>query len=325
MGKSLVKYSASSIDMFLSCRKKYYYSKVLNIQPVERPDALDFGSAVHKALAYIFNALRADNFDQKREIVREYALDQIRQYAEEYCLPKESECKAISLVDSYLDLYWYDDQARYDTLAVEKYFEHLFTHCGASDLCTHGYFDAVVKDRHTDKIYVVEHKTTGMFSDDYLEHSTFDTQVMIYMDACRNMFGRCDGVIYDVLCKPKHTMSVGETDEEFEERKAASKTGRIKRKEAETPEGFIKRVQESFGEGTFVRNLIEHTDKEVESFMRELDDVVTDIYCCDSYYKCTGNCLKYGACPYMNLCSGKVKLDNLGDKFINANEVNEEN
>lgn len=323
MNKPIVKLSASSIDLFLSCRKKYWFQKVKNIQPVERPDALDFGSAVHKALAYIFNSMK--DGESEKEIVRQYALDQINQYAEEYCLPAESKCKAIALVDSYIDCYWDDDRLKFVSLDVEKYFECTIIELPILQEVTIGYFDAVVQDKMSGKIYVVEHKTTGMPGDNYMEHSIFDTQVMIYMLACKNKYGRCDGVIYDVLSKPKHTMSVGETDEEFEARKAASKTGRIKRKDAETEQGFIERVQSSFDDSTFTRQLITHTDREIEEFRAELDGIFTDIHYCDSYYRCTGNCLKFGACPYMNLCSGKVKLDNLGEKFINANEVNEEN
>jgi len=322
MNKPIVKLSATSIDTFLSCRKKYWYQKVKNIQPVERPDALDFGSAVHKALAYIFNSMK--DGDNEKEIVRQYALDQINQYAEEYCLPVEPKCKAIALVDSYMDFYWDDDYLKFVTLDVEKYFEHTIAELPILQEVTIGYFDAVVQNKISGKIYVVEHKTTGIKSDDYMEHSIFDTQVMIYMLACKNKYGRCDGVIYDVLIKPKHVMSVGETDEEFEARKAASKTGRIKRKEAETESDFIKRVQESFSETTFTRQLITHTDEEIEAFRAELDGMFTDIKYCDSYYRCTGNCLKFGACPYMPLCSGKVTLDNLGDKYVNCDKENEE-
>lgn len=320
MSKPLIKLSATAIDTFLSCRKKYYYSRILNIQPTDRPDALDFGSAVHKALAYIFNELKTNPSNGIKEVLPN-AIDQIKQYAEEYCLPKESECKAIALISSYVNLYWFDDRLKYEVLDVEKYFERPLDISQTTLVCTHGYFDAIVKDRQTEKVYVVEHKTTGMFSDDYVEHSIFDTQVMIYMDACKNIYGRCDGVIYDVLSKPKHSMSVGETDDEFESRKAASKTGRIKRKESETPEQFIQRIQESFNESTLTRHLIEHTNEELEAFGCELRGIYSDMHYCNSYYKCTGNCLKYGACPYMNLCSGKVTLDNLGDKFVRIDSI----
>lgn len=322
MGKQLVKFSATSIDTFLSCRRKYYYSKILNIQPVERPDALDFGSAVHRGIGYLLNAMRND--DSEKEVVRQYALDQINQYADEYCMNDESRCKALALLDSYIDLYFDNDKSTYEVLDVEKYFEQIISEQPGTDFVTHGYFDAVVKEKSTDRIFVIEHKTTGMMSDDYLSKSHFDTQVMIYMNACKSKYGRCDGVIYDVLSKPRHVMSLGETDEEFEARKAASKTGRIKRKEAETKEQFIRRMQASFKEDTFIRELIEYDETKLTAFNLELNSITRNIFYCDCYYRCTGNCLKYGACPYIDLCSDKVTVDNLGDKLVNCDKQNEE-
>lgn len=324
MNKTLLKFSATQIDTFLSCRKKYWYSRVLNIQPVERADALDFGSAVHHGLAYVFNALR-NIPDCQKENVRQYALNEVHLYADEYCMNDENRCKALALLDSYIDLYFDDDKAAYEVLDVEKYFESPMKEHPGCDVCTHGYFDAIVKSKSTGNVYVMEHKTTGMMGDDYVDHSHFDTQVMIYMQACQFKYGRCDGVIYDILSKPKHSMSQGETDEEFEARKAASKTGRIKRKEAETKEQFIQRMQASFKEGTFTREPIIYDKKEVDTFMCELDGILTDIHYCDSYYRCTGNCLKFGACPYMDLCRGRATIDNLGDKYINCDKQGEDN
>lgn len=327
------KYSASQIDTFLSCRKKYYYSKILNIQPVERPEALDFGSAVHCGLASILRSIanteegdrESDRAINAREIAREYALQAVREYCEEYALGDESECKAIALIDSYIDLYFLEDLRNFDVLCVETYFDVPFAKSNDdTESHLHGYFDAIIKNRHDDKIYVIEHKTTGMLNDSYLDRAKIDWQLMIYILACTTVYGRCDGVIYDVISKPKHSMSLGETDEEFEERKAASKTGRVKRKEAETKEQFISRMQMSFREESFVRDIIAKP-REIGIKMIELSYILNDMRKTDDpikYYKCTGNCLKFGACPYMDLCGGKVTVDNLGDKYINCNEDN---
>ena len=328
---NIYKYSASQIDMFLSCRRKYYYSKILNIQPVERPESLDFGSAVHRGLASILRSIaNTDNGDREsdralntREIAREYALQAVREYCEEYALSAESECKAIALIDSYIDLYFLEDLQNFDVLCVETYFDVPFVKSDDVESHLHGYFDGIIKNRHDGKIYVIEHKTTSVLNDSFLDRAKIDWQVMIYILACTTVYGHCDGVIYDVISKPKHTMSIGETDEEFEERKAASKTGRIKRKEAETKEQFISRMQASFSEESFARDTITIEPVEYGTRIAELTWVLNDMREIDNpirYYKCTGNCLKFGACPYMDLCGGKVTVDNLGDKYINCNE-----
>ena len=163
-----------------------------------------------------------------------------------------------------------------------------------------------------------------MMGDDYLAKSHIDWQVIIYMLACKHKYGRCDGVFYDAISKPKHSMSVGETDEEFEARKAASKTGRIKRKEAETKEQFISRVQASFGDETFRREFVDSKTVNLEQQLNDLDEIASDMIYCTCHYRCTGNCLKFGACPYLDLCTGKVTIDNLGDKYVNCDTENEE-
>lgn len=327
MGR-LFKISASAIDEFLSCRKKYYFNRIQNIKPVARPDALDFGSAVHRGLESIMRSIangEQDNPENQREIAREYALQAVRNYAEEYCMNDESLCKAIALVDSYIDLYFLDDLKDFEVLGIEQYFEAPIADCpNNTQTCMNGYFDGVVKNRNTGEIYVMEHKTTGMMGDDYLAKSHIDWQVIIYMLACKHKFGRCDGVFYDAISKPKHSMSMGETDEEFESRKAASKTGRIKRKEAETKEQFINRVQASFGDETFHREFIDANTMNLDQQLHDLDEIADDMIYCNCHYRCTGNCLKFGACPYLDLCTGKVTIDNLGDKYVNCDTENEE-
>lgn len=336
MTQNIVKISASQIDTFLSCRKKYLFSRIMNIQPVERPEALDFGSAVHRGLASILRSIADTNIDgitieqitNAREIARQYALPAVREYCEEYALDDESRCKACALIDSYVDVYFVEDLQNFEVLDVEKYFDMEFWKKDESSFHLHGYFDGIIRNRHTGDVFVIEHKTTGMMSESYLQKASYDWQVTIYLTACAQLYGGCAGVIYDVLSKPKHSMGRGESDEEFEARKAASKTGRIKRKEAETAEQFTARIQASFTDDTFVRDTIGVTPGELGTRMAELTWILNDMAAVANkfgYYKCPGNCLKFGACEYMDLCSGKVTTDNLGDKFVNCNDADREN
>lgn len=322
MGR-IFKVSASAVDEFLSCRKKYYFDRVLNIKPVERPDALDFGSAVHCGIA---SMMRGMYYKEKidKDYVKEWAIRATSEYAEEYCMDDESTCKAVALVDAYVDRYLLEDFKKFEVLSVEQYIEApINENPGGVLKCLHGYLDGVVKCRESGEIYVMEHKTTGMMSDGYIDKSHIDWQVIIYMLACKHKYGRCDGVIYDAISKPRHTLSVGETDEEFEARKAASKTGRIKRKEPETKEQFIARVKASFDDGTFRREFIDSKTANLGQQFNELDEISDDMLYCSCHYRCTGNCLKFGVCPYMDLCRGRATVDNLGEKYVNCDTVNE--
>ena len=325
----IVKISASALDEFLTCPKRYFWNRVKNIQPVERPEALDLGSAVHCGLAYIYTSLQNEQTD--KEIIRQFAIDKVREYAEEHCMDDESTCKAIAIVDCYIDSEW-DLLLNYEILCIETYFkfrlqpftkELLDVLSLDKEFWIHGYFDAVVKDRQSGHILVIEHKTTGMMSDEYLQRSHIDYQVSIYAMACKEVFGKCDGIIYDAISKPKHIMQTGETDEEFDLRKAASKTGRIKRKEAETKDQFISRVEASFCDESFRQEFIPCDEEWLKDQTTDIEEVVRLMTLNKLYHKCPGNCLKYGACPYMDLCTRKVTLDNLGDKYINIVEANE--
>lgn len=124
MTQNIVKISASQIDTFLSCRKKYLFSRIMNIQPVERPDALDFGSTVHRGLASILRSIANTDTDgitieqitNAREIARQYALQAVREYCEEYALDDESRCKACALIDSYIDVCFVEDLQNFEVL-----------------------------------------------------------------------------------------------------------------------------------------------------------------------------------------------------------------
>lgn len=316
----MFKVSASAIDEFTTCRRKYYLDRVRNIQPTKRPDALDFGSAVHRGLASIFRSIANDsgNPENDMQIAREYALQQVNECCDEYAMDNEARCKALALVDSYIDFYYLEDRMNFDVLAVEQYFANLLNKLETGvEVVSHGVFDTVVKNKHTGEIFVIEHKTTGMMGDNYIDNKRIDYQGQMYMHACSDKYGQCNGVIYDIISKPRHSMNMGETDEEFQSRLEASKTGKIKRKEAETKEQFIGRIQSSFDENTFTRELVPCTS-ELTDVINDVSAISEEIRYCRNYYKCPSNCLKFGACPYMDLCAGKANIDNLGDKYINC-------
>ena len=48
-----------------------------------------------------------------------------------------------------------------------------------------------------------------------------------------------------------------------------------------------------------------------EEFSEEIWAVAGDIENCRCFYKCTGNCLKYGVCPFMAICKAHGEISNL--------------
>jgi hypothetical protein len=307
--------SATSINTYQTCRKRYEYEKIKHIKCTEPTDALDFGVAIHKALEVIFKSLMEP--DANMSITLDNALDALRYECAARGISQSDEIKARALIRAYVALHFEEDQQLFDVVAVENPFT--FQIPGMSQKVT-GFIDAIVKPKGADDTYyVVEHKTAGIVSDGYLKRVKIDWQTAIYTEAVKNMFGhdKTVHVIYDIIRKPKHEQSLGETDEEFEARKAASKCpSRIKRKVAETNGEFFERVFENAHE-YLQRELVLYNDGVAKSFKSELRAAVKEMARPRQvYYKCTCNCLKYGECPYMDLCCANGNLnDTPEDKY----------
>jgi len=308
--------SASSINAFQTCQRMFFYDKVKHIHPTEKSDALDFGSVVHKGLECIFRWLA---FEQsEKEVVRQFAFQDALTEAAERSLSQEDLCKAKALLDAYIDLYFDEDKALFDVVEVEKWFTNdVRSPKSKSGECykVQGYWDAVIRNRMTDEYWVVEHKTAGVVTDGYLQRVNIDLQSMMYIEAVKQKYGSCAGVIYDVIKKPKHDMQTGETDEEFEARKAASKTGRVKRKVGESLTEFYNRVRAAVDDGYLIRQMVTPQPAIAEEFKSELFATCRQINRTKTFCKCTCNCLKYGTCEYMDLCCNAGNLSGLEDKY----------
>ena len=340
--------SVSSINTFLTCKRRFYYEKVRNLRPAEESDALTFGAAIHEGLAQIFNVLedaRTDGGDPKRESPAQLSLpfggDGWKETAREsamaavrsaYKLSESDRIKCEVLLDRYIDIYWERDLEGIEVIGVETLSRSPIVIPGTQ--CEHpfdllGYCDAKARDREGNLI-LVEHKTTGAMNDDYFEHASIDLQVYAYA----MLFGkdeRVHDVIYDVIQKPRHEMSVGETDEDFEARKANAKCPeRCRRKEAETTEDFRKRLADAVDEGYFRRETLHIDPLFLGEARREICETANEMYRFRCVYsdgkeewlrdaidwpKSTCNCMKWGRCPFMDLCRNHGTTVGIEDKY----------
>src|SRR5205823_2865866 len=111
---------------------------------------------------------------------------------------------------------------------------------------------------------IIEHKTASVLDAGYLERLWTDFQITLYAYYVEQVLGvRVNGVLYNVLVKPRLQQGQGETEAEFEARRAAliakSKTGTssAKRRLPETDEEFQARLAEKFAEiGMFHRETL---------------------------------------------------------------------
>lgn len=328
--KSKLLLSASSIATFQTCRRRYYYEKILGLRPKETADSLAFGSAVHRGLERIFRAMMEAGHrgEQYSHEFRLTTVEDAYLSALEVDLSESDRIKVEVLLAKYAEIYLESDMRDLVVVDVErKGVRPILSPKSERKMrgtAVLGYCDALAKYKHIP--CVIEHKTTSAMTDDFFAHASIDLQVYLYADIYSHI-GYGDSiklVIYDAIQKPRHEMSVGESDEEFEARKAASKCpARCKRKESETAEEFRIRLEMSIDESYFRREFIEIDDSMLLEMHQELWEVAHDISKCTCFGKSTCNCMKWGKCPYMDVCKNHGSFFGLDDKFTKWEPRNE--
>lgn len=314
--------SNSMIQTFQGCRKQFEYIYKRGIYPATTSDSLMFGGLVHKLLEIWFNAIKYHQehkgsswFDMHAEFERKCSetLDA------EVLLSAEDRCKARVMMKKYVELYA-SDVSDFKVEAVEwEFAEPLVSPDGKDEsksFCLGGKIDGLVRSKQDGKLYILEHKTARSCNDGYIDRVSIDFQTALYAMAVEEAMGeKVAGVIYDVLVKSGLEMKQGETDEEFEARKAAAKQpGRIKRKEVETEAEFEIRLSENITGKNFIRVAVDFDDEQRLELSEEIWAIASDIENCTCFYKCTGNCLKYGVCPFMSLCKAHGEVSRLSQE-----------
>lgn len=289
----------SMIRSFLTCRAQFDYRYNRNIVPVDTPQALSFGTAVHAALEAWF---RFSDVDAARVAILKEGLEQ------------EDRLKATVLVEKYIE-HWGTDAFR--VIGVEHEFSEPLLNpktrraSRTFQLC--GKVDGIVKigSEH----YILEHKTCANISQEYLDRVLIDMQIAIYADAISRQLGMpIVGAIYDILEKPQIRMRKGETESEFEERRAEliakSKTGKTtaQRKLPESAEEFTERLRGAITSENYHREIVKFDEQTIKEHQAEIWQIADDIRR-GALYKNTGSCANFGcACKYLNLCRCKGDL-----------------
>lgn len=321
--KQLLTYSM--ISSFMSCRKRYDYRYRQEIIPAQPVTALTFGSAVHLALQHYF-----EDLNEKKRMFSQFYGEVAASYVG---LDTEDSIKAKVLMEKYVQHYETSDHERFYVEAVEKEFSlPLISPAGRKSglFVIAGKVDGLIRNKADGKLYILEHKTTSICDDGYISRILIDTQIGIYAEALSRIMGEeIVGAVYDILIKPAIRMKSGETDEEFEARKAEllakSKTGKTsaKKREAETEEEFVTRLRESVNSGNFRREIVVFDKVKQDALKAEIWAVAHDIRSCRCFYKNTGNCNRYGICPYMDLCRANGNMTGLDELYKRQNAHSE--
>lgn len=186
--------SYSETQAFKTCQKMHEWQYTKGIRPIEKADALYFGSAIHSAL---------------EELYKDMPLDAALSVLDE--LDDTNRAKARALISHYFAQYMASQWNPDCVLDVEKWVK-----CSFGGHAYIGRLDAVISI--DGKTWIVEHKTATSVDEGYVERVKIDTQSMLYILAAREEYGEVEGVIYDVLIKPAIRIKKSETLEAFEAR-----------------------------------------------------------------------------------------------------------
>lgn len=302
----------SQLSSFLSCRRKMKWRYLDELVPLDQPHSLRFGSLIHDCLErwhggetlgavlnFIDRQIPDHRQDPKRNADWHLATAMMRGYAATY--PSED----------------------FEVVALEKAFEGPITNPTNGEVSPSyvfgGKVDGIVK--RADGYYLFEHKTAAQIDASYLEKLWTDFQIIVYAVYAKKVWGiDIKGVIYNVLTKAKLKQKTGETEGQFEARRAEliakSKTGKssAKRKMPETDADYQTRLVAKYAEpGMFHRELIYLSRDQRRLVSQELWDLAKELVHAkdaDAYLPNRGACFQYGrACAYLPLCRSPENPD----------------
>jgi len=199
-----------------------------------------------------------------------------------------------------------------------------------------GKVDGLVQLKQTGELFLLEHKSAAQITGDYIERLPSDFQINLYaMALSRFLKRKISGVIYSITRKASLKQSEGETEEQFEIRKAKlikkSKTGKTsaKRKMPETNDAFRERLIEKYRDPEmYYREVLYLSAEDAARTSSELWDITKLILAAKRESTWTpnwDNCFKFGnqPCTYWPLCRSNNN-PNVRENFYKIAPPNEE-
>jgi len=304
--KAVLTYSA--LNVFRNCPRKYRLRYIENLRRPEVAEALGLGSVIHEALEQWYR-LPADS---QRLLAILDLID--AKYPNRTGDPREKAQwqLARAIFVGYATRY---AQEEFEVLEIEKAFECEIRNPDTGRLSQTftmaGKVDGIV--RAGSELYLLEHKTASSLTGDYLDKLWTDTQIALYSFYLRELGYPVVGVIYNVLLKARLQQRAGETEAEFEERRAAlaakNKSGKssAQRQEPETDEEFQGRLADWYARPeAFRRERIYLSEDRLAVLQDEVWEITQQYLDANRRGKWllnTSNCFSYQRpCEYLPYC-----------------------
>ena len=292
-------------SLFRNCRKAAELRYIQQLVPLERDKNLHFGSLIHQCL---------EVWHQRRDLAEALAV------IDRHCanrLQDENQHRywhlATAMMTAYAARYAAED---FEIVATEQNFEGPIVNpasgAASRSFVLAGRVDGVV--RIGGEHFILENKTAAQINGDYLERLWTDFQITIYAYYVEQTMGiPISGILYNVLVKAKLQQGKGETESEFEIRRAEllakSKTGKTtaKRKLPESDEEFKPRLAEKYADPEMFHREMLYLSRERFEILRselwELTQAFLDARRRGVFYQNTAFCFNYQRpCAYFPLC-----------------------
>ncbi len=316
-------------SLFRNCRKAFEWRYLQELVPLERDRNLALGTVIHQSLEVWHSTRQLDAVLD--------AVDRAYPSRNQEADQKRDWHLATAMMRGYAARY---AEEEFEVVALEKTFAGKIVNpaTGASSrsFTLAGKVDGVV--RIGDEHYLLEHKTASQLGGDYLERLWTDFQIVLYSRYIEQTLGiRLAGVLYNVLLKARLSQGHGETEAEYEARRAAlvakSKTGRTtaKRKLPESDEAFQKRLAIKYAEPEMFHRerlyLSRDRFEELQAELWELTQAYLEARRRGVFYQNTAFCFHYRRpCAYLPLCQSggsPVVAENLYQKVTPHEELRE--
>lgn len=286
------------------CARKHQLMYGEGWRPVSEGRARGFGRLLHDGLEVWWKGDGADRLVDALGAMEGPAADPFDQVAAE------------ELITGYHAWWFQHDRERYDVLAVERTFQLPLINpdSGAASRTwlLAGKVDAVVRDRRTGAVLILEHKTStenvGDPADPYWIKLGMDPQISQYFLGAEALGFAAEGCLYDVLLRPRQKPLLATP----EESRKYTKEGRLyanQRDRDETPEEYRLRVRadiEANPEKYFQRKEIARTDRDIREYLGDVWDegrMMREAELAERAPRNPDSCHRFGTCAFWPVCA----------------------
>ena len=313
-------------SLFRNCRKAVDWRYLQQLVPLQRDRNLNFGSLIHECL---------EAWHQRRDLAEVLAL------IDGLCPNRMQDDNqhrdwhlATAMMKGYAARYAAEE---FEVVALEKTFQgpviNPATGAASRSFVLGGKVDGIV--RIGSDYFLLENKSAAQLDADYLERLWTDFQITIYAYYVEQTMGiPITGILYNILVKAKLQQSKGETEDEYEVRRAEllakSKTGRTtaKRRLPETDDEFQDRLAEKYADPSMLHREMLYLSRDRFDILRselwELTQAFLDARRRGVFYQNTSFCFNFHRpCAYFALCRSNGN-PNVIENFYQRVAPNEE-